>query len=122
MQDLLAKGYDSAVNLDHPVPVHTTYFTASADADGKVTTFADVYGLDKKVAPVVGRTPPESQQDIEEVADRSPRPRQARATPARRKRPARSKACSTPRDSHAWKIGSRGCLGGFGLSFLLRYS
>jgi murein L,D-transpeptidase YcbB/YkuD len=72
VQDLLAKGYDSAVNLDHPVPVHTTYFTASADADGKVTTFADIYGLDKKVAPVVGRTPPESQQDIEEVAEQKP--------------------------------------------------
>ena len=37
VQDLLAKGYDSAVNLDHPIPVHTTYFTAVADADGKVT-------------------------------------------------------------------------------------
>jgi hypothetical protein len=53
VQDLLAKGYDSAVNLDHPIPVHTTYFTAVADADGKVTSFADVYGLDKKLAPVV---------------------------------------------------------------------
>ena len=72
VQDLLAKGYDSAVNLQHPVPVHTTYFTASADADGKVTTFADVYGLDKKVAPVVGRTLPESQQDIEEEAEPKP--------------------------------------------------
>ena len=72
VQDLLAKGYDSAVNLDHPIPVHTTYFTATADADGKVATFADVYGLDKKVAPVVGRTPPESQQDIEEVAEPKP--------------------------------------------------
>ena len=72
VQDLLAKGYDSAVNLDHHIPVHTTYFTAVADADGKVTSFADVYGLDKKVAPVVGRTLPESQQDIEEVAEPKP--------------------------------------------------
>jgi L,D-transpeptidase YcbB len=84
VQDLLAKGYDSAVNLDHPVPVHTTYFTASADADGKVTTFADVYGLDKKVAPVVGRTPPESQQDIEEVAEQKPAA-EASARSARKK-------------------------------------
>jgi L,D-transpeptidase YcbB len=53
VQDLLAKGYDSAVNLDHPVPVHTTYFTAVADADGKVTSFADVYALDSKLAPIV---------------------------------------------------------------------
>ena len=84
VQDLLAKGYDSAVNLEHPVPVHTTYFTAVADADGKVTTFGDVYGLDKKVAPVVGKTLPESQQDIEEEA--SPKPAaEANARNARKK-------------------------------------
>jgi len=43
------------------VPVHTTYFTAVADADGKVTSFVDIYGLDKKVAPaLVGKPlPPE---------------------------------------------------------------
>jgi hypothetical protein len=53
VRDLLDKGYDSAVNLDHPIPVHTTYFTAVADADGKVTSFADVYALDSKLAPIV---------------------------------------------------------------------
>jgi L,D-transpeptidase YcbB len=84
VQDLLAKGYDSAVNLQHPVPVHTTYFTATADADGKVATFADVYGLDKKVAPVVGKTLPESQQDIEEEAD--PKPAAEASAPSARKK------------------------------------
>ncbi len=53
IKDLLDKGDDTAINLDHPFPVHTTYFTAVADADGKVTSFADVYGLDKKVAPAL---------------------------------------------------------------------
>jgi L,D-transpeptidase YcbB len=53
VEDLIDKGYDSAVNLDHPVPVHTTYFTAVVDDQGKVRTFADIYGLDRKVAPVV---------------------------------------------------------------------
>jgi L,D-transpeptidase YcbB len=53
VEDLIDKGYDSAVNLDHPVPVHTTYFTAVVDDRGKVSTFADIYGLDRKVAPVV---------------------------------------------------------------------
>ena len=33
--------------------MHTTYFTAVADADGKVTSFADVYALDSKLAPIV---------------------------------------------------------------------
>jgi murein L,D-transpeptidase YcbB/YkuD len=53
IKNLLTTGDDSAVSLDHPVPVHTTYFTAVADADGKVTSFADIYGLDKKVAPAL---------------------------------------------------------------------
>ena len=54
VEDLIDKGYDSAVNLDHPVPVHTTYFTAVVDDRGKVSAFADIYGLDRKVAPIVG--------------------------------------------------------------------
>jgi murein L,D-transpeptidase YcbB/YkuD len=85
VQELLAKGYDSAVNLDHPVPVHTTYFTAVADADGKVTTFADVYGLDKKLAPVVGKSlPSDSIQDDEGVAEQKPAA-EANAREARKK-------------------------------------
>ena len=54
VDDLIDKGYDSAVNLDHPVPVHTTYFTAAVDDQGKVTSFSDIYALDRKVAPIVG--------------------------------------------------------------------
>ena len=42
------------MNLDHPVPVHTTYFTAAVDDQGKVTSFSDIYALDRKVAPIVG--------------------------------------------------------------------
>ena len=53
VEDLVDKGYDTAVNLDHPVPVHTTYFTAVVDGQGKMRTFADIYGLDRKVAAVV---------------------------------------------------------------------
>jgi murein L,D-transpeptidase YcbB/YkuD len=53
VQDLLVTGNDSAVALAHPIPVHTTYFTAVVDDDGKLRTFGDVYGLDRKVAPVV---------------------------------------------------------------------
>ena len=44
VEDLIDKGYDSAVNLDHPVPVHTTYFTAVVDDQGKVRSFGDIYG------------------------------------------------------------------------------
>jgi murein L,D-transpeptidase YcbB/YkuD len=49
VQDLLDKGNNAPVALDRPVPVHMTYFTAMVDEKGKVTTFADIYGLDKKV-------------------------------------------------------------------------
>ena len=50
VKDLLAKGKNSGVTLSKPVPVHLTYFTAVVDAQGKLQTFADVYGLDKKMA------------------------------------------------------------------------
>jgi hypothetical protein len=33
--------------------VHTTYFTLSADAEGKLQSFADVYSLDSGVAAAV---------------------------------------------------------------------
>ena len=36
--------------LDHKIPVHLTYFTAVVDGTGKVATFADLYGLDRKLA------------------------------------------------------------------------
>src|SRR5262249_14635742 len=54
VEDLIDKGNNTPVNLDHPIPVHTTYFTAVVDDEGKVRTFADIYGLDSKVAPIVG--------------------------------------------------------------------
>ncbi len=50
VKDLLAKGKNSGVTLSRPVPVHLTYFTVVVDAQGKLQTFADIYGLDKKMA------------------------------------------------------------------------
>ena len=46
---LMNKGYDAAVALDNPIPVHTTYFTAVASPDGKVSTYSDIYNLDDSV-------------------------------------------------------------------------
>jgi murein L,D-transpeptidase YcbB/YkuD len=43
-------GVNSSVTLDRPIPVHMTYFTVVVDNRGKVSTFADLYGLDRKVA------------------------------------------------------------------------
>jgi murein L,D-transpeptidase YcbB/YkuD len=50
MKELWDKGVNSSVALERKFPVHMVYFTAVADEGGKVETFADVYGLDRKLA------------------------------------------------------------------------
>jgi len=50
---LLASGYNAAVTINGHVPVHTTYFTASVDDEGKVHTFADIYAMDGQAAAAV---------------------------------------------------------------------
>jgi murein L,D-transpeptidase YcbB/YkuD len=49
VKNLLAKDTSSVVPLNRPLPVHLTYFTAVVDEEGKVQTFADVYGLDSSI-------------------------------------------------------------------------
>ncbi len=50
IKDLIARGKNSAVSLGRPVPVHLTYFTVAFDGAGQLRTYADVYGIDKKMA------------------------------------------------------------------------
>jgi len=50
VKELWDSGVNSAVALERQFPVHMVYFTAVADESGKVETFADVYGLDRKLA------------------------------------------------------------------------
>jgi murein L,D-transpeptidase YcbB/YkuD len=50
VKDLWDKGVNSSVTVDMEMPVHTTYFTAVVDEEGKVATFGDLYGLDRKHA------------------------------------------------------------------------
>lgn len=86
---LLAEGNNSAVSLDRPIPVHTTYFTVRVDDEGRVQTFGDVYDLDRRTAKaVLGKT-----VKFETVARNAPASsagaREETARPARRpKRPA----------------------------------
>jgi murein L,D-transpeptidase YcbB/YkuD len=70
---LLATGYNSAVNITHHVPVHTSYFTAVVDDQGKVQTFADIYKLDAALAAaIMGKAPkPEA---VADNADPKPKP------------------------------------------------
>ena len=78
VQALLAKGNNSVVTLNRPVPVHLTYFTAVADEQGKVQTLGDIYGLDSRMAAALfdkgvkfGMPAP----TVEAKADRAPQPR-----------------------------------------------
>jgi murein L,D-transpeptidase YcbB/YkuD len=47
------KGVNSSILFDRPIPVHMTYFTDVVDDAGKLSSFADVYGLDNKMATVL---------------------------------------------------------------------
>jgi L,D-transpeptidase YcbB len=50
VKDLWDNSVNSPVALDHNIPVHLTYFTAVVDGTGKVATYPDLYGLDRKVS------------------------------------------------------------------------
>lgn len=45
----MKKGDTSQVDLKQPIPVHNTYFTMVADAQGNVTQLKDVYNYDKRM-------------------------------------------------------------------------
>ena len=70
VEKLLAKGYNSGVSINGRVPVHTTYFTAAVDAEGKVRTFADIYGMDGPTAAAIfgKEAKPEAVADNADVA------------------------------------------------------
>ncbi len=72
---------NAAVSIEGKIPVHMVYFTAVVDDDGKVATFADVYGLDRKLAAAMfGDTtgfplpPPDAKPPETQEASSGPRP------------------------------------------------
>lgn len=48
LRGLIGKG-ERYVHLSQPLPVHLTYFTLAVDERGDLKSFADLYGLDRKV-------------------------------------------------------------------------
>ena len=80
---LLASGYNAAVNIAHSVPVHTAYFTAVADEQGKIATFADIYKLDAPVAAaILGKAgKPEAVADNAETKPKPAKPSGASSPP-----------------------------------------
>ena len=80
---LLASGYNAAVNIAHGVRIHTAYFTAVADEQGKITTFADIYKLDSPVAAaILGKAgKPEAVADNVETKPKPAKPSGASSPP-----------------------------------------
>ncbi|MFN3744666.1 MAG: murein L,D-transpeptidase [Hyphomicrobiaceae bacterium] len=77
---------NNRVDLTRRIPVHNTYFTLLADENGKVTSFADVYGHDRRIQAVlldgqsvaaVARTDPaaELERKVKSLASAPPPPR-----------------------------------------------
>jgi murein L,D-transpeptidase YcbB/YkuD len=50
VKELWSKGLNSSVTINRRIPVHMTYFTTVVNDAGKVSVFADAYGLDRKLA------------------------------------------------------------------------
>ncbi len=48
--DLIAHGPENnEVQIDHPIPVHITYFTAWVDDNGETQMASDVYGHEQRI-------------------------------------------------------------------------
>jgi len=76
---LLASGYNAAVGIAHGVRVHTAYFTAVADEQGKIATFADIYKLDAPVAAaIIGKAA--APEAVADNAEEKPKPQKSRDT------------------------------------------
>jgi hypothetical protein len=76
---LLSGPLNNEIALSRPVPVHVTYFTAVADADGQVKFTGDPYGKDARLASALaGR---------EVTLDIAPEPVDNKVADSRRKRP-----------------------------------
>src|SRR6476646_11617706 len=72
VEELWNKGRNSPISIDRKIPVHMTYFTNVVNDTGKVSTFADAYGLDRKMvialfgdATGFPQPPPEAKQPQE---------------------------------------------------------
>ena len=52
INQILATKQTKGVNFQRPIPVHLTYFTAWMK-DGKLQTFADIYGRDRLVGNIL---------------------------------------------------------------------
>ena len=80
IDELLKNSKDHEVDLDDPIPVHTTYFTAVVDADGELQTFGDIYKLDGVVARALTEAKKASQASLEASARQLPWKKESNAS------------------------------------------
>ena len=74
VKELWDNAVNKSVSIEHQIPVYMVYFTAVIDDAGKVSSFADLYGLDNKMASAMFGSaagfptpPPESRLSEEEA-------------------------------------------------------
>jgi murein L,D-transpeptidase YcbB/YkuD len=72
--NLLARGEQADVQLRRKIPVHVVYFTAVANEHGKLETFPDVYGHDRRLAAALDGRPLPVVEPREEMSEAVPPP------------------------------------------------
>ena len=91
VHSLVKQGGTSEITLEKSIPVHVTYFTASADESGKLELHGDLYGLDGRIASALTgkqvhivaektEAAPEQRPTSRRPSNRSERPRQSQAS------------------------------------------
>ena len=79
VRQLYAQAGNNEVTLTKRIPVHNTYFTVFVGEDGRLQTFADLYGHDQRVASALGGRPMALEEPS--VASASPKEREVRRAP-----------------------------------------
>ncbi len=57
VRSVVARNETKVISFKRRVPVHMTYFTTTVDETGTVREFADIYGIDNKMAPMLFTSP-----------------------------------------------------------------
>jgi murein L,D-transpeptidase YcbB/YkuD len=76
--NLLARGEQADVQLRRKIPVHVVYFTAVANEHGRLETFPDVYGHDRRLAAALEGRPLPVVEPREEMSEAVPPTREVR--------------------------------------------
>ncbi|MGD9806013.1 MAG: L,D-transpeptidase family protein [Hyphomicrobiaceae bacterium] len=108
VSQIVARGGTTDVTIDKRVNVHIVYFTATADPNGKVHSFKDVYSIDSRVASALaGRSVVLSSAHTDDDVQPSRPQRRATAPPQKARRQAAG-AAPKPVGQKQWNPFSSG--------------